>query len=120
MTIGVIAACMPSLARFVQHVSPNFSIIDATRSLRNRLLRRESIGSDTAQSSRPLRRQDPRSREACDSKRSLKQAITFNNSQGIELGCAESTKIDIRSDGVFNYGHPDGIYMQRSWEQSFA
>ena len=36
MTIGVIAACMPAFARFVQHFAPDFNIVENALTLQRR------------------------------------------------------------------------------------
>jgi len=117
MSVGIIVSCMPSLACFVRHYFPKFSVIDTLTSLRAKLLATRSApnGAPSASSSYNQMVQDANLEE--HDEKSKKSGASFNT-QYAEMG--NVAQITTRADGVaiIEMNRLDGIRVQHAWEQT--
>lgn len=120
MCVGVIVSSMPSLAKFVQHQFPGFSVVDSFLSFKSSLpkIRHDKVPRAMAPdwSSNEHIIQGP---HFSDSDRPYKKLGNHLDRNDIELGNVSC--VTARDEGNFAgaTGDTDGIYIKRAWEQSY-
>ncbi|KAI4116356.1 MAG: hypothetical protein LQ345_003211 [Seirophora villosa] len=120
MCVGIIVSSMPSLAKFVQHQFPGFSVVDSFLSTKSILLKvrhdkvPRAMAPDSGSNEHIIH-----GPHFSDSDRPYKKLGNHLDRNDIELGnvscvtaCEEGKFAGATSDS-------DGIYIKRAWEQSY-
>lgn len=120
MCVGVTASCMPSLAHSVRHHFPNSSVVESLLRLKESLLlttRRKTPSVAISASSS----QDYIVRVATSAgefgKRGKDPSASFDP-QVLEMGDVAHITTRIDGSGTVEKDHPDGIRVQRAWQQT--
>jgi len=119
MSVRVMCACMPSLANFVGHRFPGFSIVDSFISLK--VVSFFTTRSDTNDSAfsgggEGFIGKGSYRVNTCESGENLHRPTGFAETHNIEMGSLTpntKTRIAGRYDGKSEYGR--GIHMQQEW-----
>ena len=118
MVVGITVTCMPSLACFVRHHFPKFSLIDILKSAKVKLLSNRPSLSNATPSASSSHRNIVEAITTEEHNKNLKKSGASYDMHYAELGNLAQITTRVDGDGNIEMDRLAGIRVQHAWEQT--